>query len=351
LGRAVLDVDDPVGVGWVTGTGTRHWQPAEPTAHHSPARSEADLLRDYRPGDPVLTVPLTSGGRTLGAMAVGGPSDDPEDGRLIEELGVRAGAALDNAALYDAERRLGLTLQRSLLPGQLPALPGLELAARYLPGTEGTEVGGDFYLARVLPDGRMLLILGDVMGHGIPAAARMGQLRTMLATLAYSCSAPDVVLTRAAEQAEELIDLQLATVLVAIYDPADRRLTVASAGHPPPLLAPVEAEPAFVNLRAGPPLGVGSAVYRAVTVDVPAAATLVLYTDGLIEERGEAIDEGLERLRLALCSVRLPPDAVCTHVLRELGRTRGGEDDVALLVLSHADPMHQTPAGSGNDST
>ena len=343
LSRAVLNVDDPVGVGWVTGTGKRHWQPAEPAAHHTPARCEADLLRDYRPGDPVLTVPLISGGRTLGAMAVGAPSADPEDRRLVEELGVRAGAALDNAALYDTERRLGLTLQRSLLPGQLPQLPGLEIAARYLPGTEGAEVGGDFYLARVLPDGRMLLILGDVMGHGIPAAARMGQLRTMLATLAYSGTAPDVVLTRAAEQAEELIDLQLATVLVAIYDPAHRRLTVASAGHPPPLLAPIEAEPAFVNVQPGPPLGLGTAVYRAVTVEVPGGATLVLYTDGLIEERGEAIDEGLERLRLALCEVRLPPEAVCTHVLHELGRTRGGEDDVALLVLSHANPVHTVP--------
>ena len=228
---------------------------------------------------------------------------------------MRAGAALDNAALYDAERRLGLTLQRSLLPGQLPQPPGLELAARYLPGTEGAEVGGDFYLARVMPDDRMLLIIGDVMGHGIPAAARMGQLRTMLATLAYSGSSPGVVLTLAAEQSEELIDLQLATVLVAIYDPAHRRLDVASAGHPPPLLAPVAAPPAFINLAPGPPLGLGPAVYRAVTVDVPGAATLVLYTDGLIEERGEAIDEGMERLRQALVEVRLPPDAVCTHVL------------------------------------
>ena len=349
LGRAVLSIDDPAGMGWVTGTGLRHWQPAQPAAAHEPARAEADRLRDYRPGDAVLTVPLISGGRTLGAMAVGAPSDDPEDRRLVEELGVRAGAALDNAALYDTERRLGLTLQRSLLPGQLPQLPGLELAARYLPGTEGTEVGGDFYLARVLPDGRMLLMLGDVMGHGIPAAARMGQLRTMLATLAYSGCAPDVVLTRAAEQAEELIDLQLATVLVAIYDPAHRELTVASAGHPPPLLAPIASEPAFVDLATGPPLGVGKAVYRAVTVPVPGAATLVFYTDGLIEERGEAIDEGLERLRQALREVRLPPEAVCTHVLHELGRSRGGEDDVALLVLSHADPV-AAPISAPNDN-
>jgi len=350
LSRAVLNIDDPVGVGLVTGTGRRHWQPADPTAALTTAApaaiptaapgsasSEADLLHGYRSGDAVLTVPLISRRRTLGALAVGGPSEHPEDRRLLEELGIRAGAALDNAALYDTERRLGLTLQRSLLPGDLPQLPGLELAARYLPGTEGTEVGGDFYLARVLPDGRMLLILGDVMGHGIPAAARMGQLRTMLATLAYSDSAPDVVLTRAADQAEELIDLQLATVLVVIYDPATRRLTVASAGHPPPLLAPLAAEPAFITLQPGPPLGVGSATYRAVTVDVPGAATLVFYTDGLVEERGQSIDEGLERLRLALCEVRLPPEAVCTHVLHELGRTRGGEDDVALLVLSHAD--------------
>jgi len=350
LGRAVLRIDDPVGVSWVTSTGKRHFQhAAAPAANvgaapaanvaaaRSPARSEAELLRDFRPDDGVLTVPLISRGRTLGALAIGAPSENSEDRRLLEELGVRAGAALDNAALYDTERRLGLTLQRSLLPGELPQLPGIAVAARYLPGTEGTEVGGDFYLARGRSDGRLLLILGDVMGHGIPAAARMGQLRTMLATLAYSDSAPGVVLTRAAQQAEELIDLQLATVLVATYDPAARQLTVASAGHPPPLLAPLAEEPAFVAMLPGPPLGVGPAVYQSVTVDVPRAATLVLYTDGLIEERDQSIDEGLERLRLALREVRLPPEAVCTHVLRELGRTRGGEDDVALLVLSHAD--------------
>jgi serine phosphatase RsbU (regulator of sigma subunit) len=125
----------------------------------------------------------------------------------------------------------------------------------------------------------------------------------------------------------------MATVLAGIYDPRERRLTFSLAGHMPPLIAPPGAAPEFVVACPGPPLGSGVSEYARHSVVIPAAATVVLYTDGLIEDRTRTIDDGLESLRRALIDVRLPPEAVCDHVLRELEREAGGEDDIALLVM------------------
>jgi serine phosphatase RsbU (regulator of sigma subunit) len=254
---------------------------------------------------------------------------------VLIELAARAAVALDNAMIYDVERRLALTLQRSLLPSELPRPDGIELAARYLPGAGGRDVGGDFYIAHPLEDGRLLLVIGDVMGHGAQAAARMGQLRAVLAAYAYDGDPPDRVLSHLSVRATALLDLPMATVLAAVYDPERRLLTFSLAGHLPPLIAPLDAPPAFVAVRPGPPLGAGVAEYARHTVEIPPGATLVFYTDGLIEERGHDIDEGLEKLRQELIEVRLPPELVCAHVLRELGRVEGGDDDIALLVMNH----------------
>jgi hypothetical protein len=284
---------------------------------------------------PALAVPLVSRGRLQGAMLVLEPSAGALDRRVLIELAARAGVALDNAVLFGAERRLALTLQRSLLPTELPRLPGIELAARYVPGLGGREVGGDFYLGHPLEDGRLLLVIGDVMGHGTQAAARMGQLRAVLAAYAYDGEAPDRVLAHLSVRAPALLDVPMATVLAAIYDPAARVLTFALAGHLPPLLAPLDAPPAFIAAKPGPPLGAGVSDYERFTAPIPPGSTVVLYTDGLVEDRRRRIDVGLERLRQALVDVRLPPEAVCDHVLRELERVEGAEDDVALLVMNH----------------
>jgi PAS domain S-box-containing protein len=288
-------------------------------------------------GRPSLALPLISRGRQLGTMLVLEPPAGELDRNVLVELAARAGVALDNAVLYDAERRLALTLQRSLLPSGLPALEGIELAARYLPGAGGRDVGGDFYIAHALEDGRLVLVIGDVMGHGAQAAARMGQLRAVLAAYAYDGDPPDRVLAHLSARAQALLDVPMATVLAAVYDPEPRRLTFALAGHLPPLIAPLDRPPAFVAARPGPPLGVGAAEYERHVVDIPRGATVVLYTDGLIERRGHDIDEGLERLRRALIDVRLPPEAVCAHVLARLERVDGGDDDIALLVMNHVE--------------
>ena len=284
---------------------------------------------------PALALPLTSRGRVLGAAVVISPVDGALDRRVLVELAARAGVALDNALLFSAERRLALTLQRSLQPTALPKLPGIELAARYLPGAGGRDVGGDFYLGHALEDGRLLLVIGDVMGHGPQAAARMGQLRAVLAAYAYDGDPPDRVLAHVSVRATALLDLPMATALAGIYDPKERRFTFALAGHLPPLVAPITGPPAFVDATPGPPLGSGVTSYERHTVDMPDAATLVLYTDGLIEDRKRPIDHGLELLRRALIDVRLPPEQVCDHVLRTLDHTAGAEDDIALLVMSH----------------
>jgi PAS domain S-box-containing protein len=282
---------------------------------------------------PALALPLISRGRVLGAAVVIGAVESALDRRVLVELTARAGVALDNAVLFGAERRLALTLQRSLLPTALPSPPGVELAARYLPGAGGQDVGGDFYLGHALEDGRLLLVIGDVVGHGPQAAARMGQLRAVLAAYAYDGEAPDRVLAHVSVRAAALLDLPMATVMTGVFDPRDRRLTFALAGHPPPLIAPPGAEPAFVAAAPGPPLGSAVSSYEQHSVVIPEGSTVVLYTDGLIEDRARTIDDGFALLRGALADVRLPPEAVCDHVLRALGREAGGEDDIALLVM------------------
>lgn len=327
---------DAVGVGAVVRTGEAEWLP-EVTEEvlRSFTTDEAALasLRSLQLGR-VLTVPLISRGRRLGAVSVSEPPDGLVDRALISDLGARAAVALDNALLYGAERRTGLTLQRSLLPGDVPKLPGIEVAVRYRPGASGAFVGGDWYQGVVVGE-ELVLCMGDVMGHGMRSAARMGQLRAIVATLALEGRGPGALLTRLAECSDVLLDLELATLLVASYSPSRRTFTVASAGHPPPLLAPVTGAPFYLDVEPGPPIGSLPGVYDELVVDVPPGSTLVMYTDGLVEQRGEALDVGLEALRAALEELRLPPERVADHVLEVLGRNEGADDDVALLVLSH----------------
>ncbi|MCW2681024.1 MAG: putative sensor protein [Frankiales bacterium] len=327
---------DAVGAGSVVRTGEPEWLP-EITDEllEQFASDEIGLadLKDLQLGR-VFTVPLVSRGRRLGAVSVGEPATGLVDRALVTDLAARAAVALDNALLYGVERRTGLTLQRSLLPGEVPRLPGIEVAVRYRPGATGAFVGGDWYQGVVVGD-ELVLCMGDVMGHGMRSAARMGQLRAIVATLALEGHGPGSLLSRLAESSDVLLDLELATLLVASYSPSRRTLTVASAGHPPPLLAPLGQEPRYVDVVPGPPIGSLPGSYEETVVDVPIAATLVLYTDGLVEQRGEALDVGLEALRAALAELQLPPEEVADHVLDVLGRSEGAADDVALLVMSH----------------
>ena len=284
---------------------------------------------------PAYTVPLISRRKTLGAVTVVPPQGGRLDRALIADLATRAAVALDNALLYAAERRTGLELQRNLLPRDLPRPGGIETAVRYLPSTHGALTGGDFYES-IEVNGSLVLALGDVAGHGMRSAARMGQLRAIVAALALQGLHPGELLQRIGADIDRLLDLDLATLVVCRYDLGSCQLAAASAGHPPPLLMPPDAPPRYLPLDPGPPLGAGSGDYPEAVVSVPSGTTLLLFSDGLVENRGESLSVGLERLRRALVGVRLAPEAVADHVLAETGRLHGGPDDVALLVLRRA---------------
>ena len=330
-----LSTRDAFGVGAVVRTRRPEWlaevTEAELQSFDVDARA-LDALREVSPGS-ALSLPLLNRGRAIGAITVGDPAGDRVDRGLLEELAGRAAVALDNALLYQQQQRTAMTLQNSLLPRQLPVVPGVAAAARYLPGSTGASVGGDWYQGVQVGE-RLVLAMGDVMGHGMRSAARMGQLRAIVATLALEGHGPRSLLQRLDRNSAALLDLDLATLLVAVLDPTEGSLTVASAGHPPPLLSPPGLPPVYLDVDPGPPLGTLPGDYPETVVHLAPGTTLVLYTDGLVEERDASLDVGLERLRQALDGLREPPGAVADHVLTAMGRTEGADDDVALLVLS-----------------
>ncbi len=330
-----LRVGDALGVGAVVSSGRAEWLPEVPPAALRGLTEDPEVLAGLEQLGigAALTLPLVSRGRVLGAVTIAEPVGGAVDRSLLADLVSRAAVALDNALLYGAERRTGITLQRSLLPRRLPVVPGLRTAVRYLPGASGAFVGGDWFQG-VQVGSRLVLAMGDVMGHGMRSAARMGQLRAIVATLALEGHRPAALLERLASNVDVLLDLDLATLLVADLDPEAGRLVVASAGHPPPVLAPLRGEARLLDVEPGPPLGVPGGSYRETSTHLEAGDTLVLYTDGLVENREESLDAGLERLRRAVEQLSLPPELTCEHVLSALGRQGGGRDDVALLVVA-----------------
>nr|WP_225446755.1 SpoIIE family protein phosphatase [Streptacidiphilus sp. PB12-B1b] len=295
----------------------------------------------------MLVVPLRARGIVLGFMLLcrAGRREgfDRDEMAFADEIADRAGASLDNARLYARERAAALMLQRTLLPQTVPRPPGVEVGYRYIPGSSGTEVGGDWFDVVPLPDGRTALVVGDVMGHGLRAAATMGRLRTAVRTLAGLGLPPEAVLQHVHDLADDLAqgpdEALIATCVYAVYDPLTRQLTLAKAGHTAPILA-VPGEPArLLELPSGTPLGVGGVSFESVALTVPENTLLLLYTDGLVESRTEDIDVGTKRL----CDVLDQPvetiEDTCERILDTL--ERGQEpDDVALLLarLGRAEP-------------
>jgi serine phosphatase RsbU (regulator of sigma subunit) len=302
-------------------------------------------LEDYRMGS-VIAVPLCARGTVLGVASFyrsldAGPFHGG-DLTLAEELAHRAAVCLDNARRYTREHALALTLQRSLLPRALPELPAIEVAHRYLPAQEG--VGGDWFDVIPLSGARVALVVGDVVGHGLHAAATMGRLRTAVRNFSALDLPPEELLGHldalvdAMDQEEgELggIGIIGATCLYVIYDPVTHHCTLASAGHPSPALLLPDGSVGFPEVPSGPPLGLGSTPFEAVEFALPEGSEIVLYTDGLIEDREQDIDVGLARLAQALATARAgldrTPEALCTAVVDALLPQRP-HDDVALLI-------------------
>ncbi|MFJ9806622.1 SpoIIE family protein phosphatase [Streptomyces sp. NPDC101158] len=302
-----------------------------------------------------LVVPMVAHDTVVGLVqfsrAKGSEPFGDRDRALAVELAARAAVCIDNARLYRREHERALILQRSLLPPGDPEAAGLDIACRYLPGTVGSEVGGDWFDVIELPGHRTALVIGDVMGRGLRAAVAMGELRTAVRTLAQLDLEPAEVLSHLDEIARglgapagaqqsarahkargpELSEVYLATCVYAVYDPVTRRCTFANAGHLPPVLLEPGEEALLLDVPPGMPLGVGGEPFEEVEVELPEGALLALYTDGLVESRDHALDEGLSAFRSALANHGRPLEDVCDHVLTTLD-TRHGEDDIALLM-------------------
>ncbi|MGW4349507.1 SpoIIE family protein phosphatase [Streptomyces sp. NPDC004690] len=291
----------------------------------------------------LITVPVRAGTVVLGLVDFWrsekpGPFDT-EELALAEELVARAAVSIDNARRYTREHGMAVTLQRSLLPRRLPEQSALDIAYRYLPAQAG--VGGDWFDVLPLSGARVALVVGDVVGHGLHAAATMGRLRTAVHNFSALDLPPDELLGLLDELVGRIDQDEPgdgpgapvigATCLYAIYDPVSRRCAVARAGHPPPAVIAPGGEVTFADVPAGPPLGLGGLPFETAELELPEGSRLVLYTDGLVEDRQRDIDTGLAELRAALASAGPSPEETCRAVLDARQPFRP-VDDVALLV-------------------
>ncbi|MFE6823646.1 SpoIIE family protein phosphatase [Streptomyces sp. NPDC057690] len=281
-----------------------------------------------------LAVPLIAHGEVLGALDLKRTRNplpfDEDDVILAGELAGRAAVAIDNARWFQSVRNTALTLQRSLLPDHAPHHTGLELASRYQPAQATSEVGGDWYDVIPLTDDKTALVVGDVMGNGIDAAATMGRLRTATCAYADLDLEPGDVL-RHLDKITCDLEHYIVTCLYAVYDPRTRQCRIANAGHMPPALAGPGHEPTLLELPPGAPLGVGGIPFETTTVELAPGDLLVLYTDGLVETRLHPIDDRLAVLLSFLDDPGRPLEELCDLLLYGL-RHPDDHDDVALLI-------------------
>jgi len=280
----------------------------------------------------MMGVPLVAGGKVIGVIHVGSltprrfTSDDTE---LLQLAADRAAAAVQSMTTR-ADRTAVAALQRSLLPSELPAIAGAELAARYIAG-QGA-VGGDWYDVFTLPSGEVGMVIGDVAGSGLQAAVVMGRIRSALRAYALITHDPAEVLDRVDRKMQHFEPGAMATLLYAVTDLSLDRMHIATAGHLPPVVALSGLPSQLADIPADLMIGVEHGVRRqATTVKIPPGALLCLYTDGLIERPGEPIDDGLARLCQAV--VAEPPDAACAAIMAAMVGGERARDDVAVLAF------------------
>jgi hypothetical protein len=285
----------------------------------------------------LLGVPLLSSETVIGVLHVGTlvPHQFTDDDiELLQIVADRVAFATESRRA-EVSRTAASVLQRSLLPVQLPVVPGLELAARYVPAENG-GVGGDWYDVFTLPSGWLCIVIGDVVGRGLSAAAMMGRLRSVLRAYALQGGDPAEVLGRLDQQVQHFEPEMMATVLLAMFEPSLERLHLSSAGHPPPVLALPDQPAALLDVPSDHPVGVpGGLRRRATTINVPLGALLCFYTDGLVESRDISLDAGLARLCTSV--VAGPAESVCRHVMARLVAGNPPDDDVAVLAVRRQD--------------
>lgn len=287
-----------------------------------------------------LAVPLAVGARLVGVLQLGKRAPggyDEADVHLLQLAGDRVALGIDRARLYERERHMAATLQRSLLPDRLPDVPGTQAAARYIPAGEESQIGGDWYDVIDLPGTGIGLAMGDVVSHGARAAAVMAQLRSALRAYALDHDSPAAVLERLDRLLRNVDPQEMATLVYLVLEPETGALRYANAGHPPPLVIDAAGGTRFIEGARSVPLGaVVDPHYDEGSAELPPGSTLLLYTDGLVERRGASISDGLARLAVEAAKPARGPGALCDDVVDALLGGVAPEDDVAVLTVQAA---------------
>jgi serine phosphatase RsbU (regulator of sigma subunit) len=286
----------------------------------------------------MLGLPLLGDDRVLGVIHVGRLENRPfnsEDAALLQVVADRVASAIQSRQLA-IERATTLLLERSLLPGRLPSCPGLSFATRFV-AAEGRTVGGDWFDLFTLPSGQLWIVVGDVAGHGLHAAIVMGRIRSALrAYTLLDAPTPERVLDLVDRKVNHFEIGTIATVACAVFDPPYDTMSLAVAGHPPPIVAAPGLPASYPEIVSSPPIGTHFRSRRSSTViSLPLGAVVAFYTDGLIERRGESLDVGFERLREAISPGA--PNRVAHEIMRQLVGGSVPRDDIALVVVRRTD--------------
>lgn len=340
--------DLPQPVADVLASGRPRLLTKEPEDLLTPSGASAGARRDLGLHSAVV-VPLPARGRTIGTLSLARAETPeplgPDDLSLALELATRVALAVDNQRLYARDHEVAVTLQQALLPDHLPEVDGIELCVRYVAGAVGVDVGGDWYDAFPLDGDRIALTIGDVVGHDLEAAVKMGELRTTLRAYAADGRGPADVVTRLDHLAGQHRQGFLATLVYGELEPATGRFTYTRAGHLPPVMIDAEGDVRVVDDRPSPPVGLGSRHHQHTLVLAP-GSTIALYTDGLVERRGEDIDRGLERLLQAAAGTTDDPELLCDRLLSALSNPAEMADDIALLTVRRQGPAPPAPPPS-----
>jgi phosphoserine phosphatase RsbU/P len=331
----------PLGTGFAGRVAASHEPVILTRVDHTTVRNPLLVDRGIRS---LLGVPLLVGGRVIGVLHVGSLSGRPfeqQDAELLQLAADRAALALHSLMSQD-DALAAVALQRSLLPTALPAVPGLGLAARYVAGSGA--VGGDWYDVFVLPDGKLGVVVGDVAGSGLEAAVIMGRMRSALRAYVLETPDPATALRMLDRKIQYFEPNAMATVLYGLYTPGTGDFTVSSAGHLPPILAAPGGRAGLLPLRPDPPIGTADDLQRrSANFFIPPGALLCCYTDGLVERRGQVLDQGMDTLAATLGKlIAVSPGATtepvaedaCAEIMRALVGNTAAQDDIAVLVLS-----------------
>ncbi len=305
----------------------------------------------------LAAVPLVAGERVIGVIEAASErrrAFSPHDVRMLALAADRLSQAIERTQVNERAHHIAETLQRALLPDRLPGVPGVALAARYLPGGPGTDVGGDWYDVIPSPDGRVGLVMGDVVGRGVAAASLMGQLRNAFRVYALDGKPPEEILDKVNVLLHQFEPGQMATAVHLDFDPREDAVCFAAAGHPPPVLRLPDGSADFMRGTPSAPLGVLPYTrYHQQKARLPAGATLLVYTDGLVDRPDTSLTNGLSDLLAAVASGPADPDELCEHVLHALLPGGPPGDDIALLALQSVpiagDELHLEVPSDANE--